>query len=74
VLLLPLLLAGVASALLWKWIGDLRPYVLVQFYPMMALPLLMLLFPPRYTGVAGLWGMIALYGVAKALELARSGR
>jgi hypothetical protein len=54
----------------WKWTGDLRPYVLVQFYPMMALPLLLLLFPPRYTGGAALWGMMALYVVAKALELA----
>jgi hypothetical protein len=60
----------VASVLLWKWTGDLRPYVLVQFYPMLAVPLLLLLFPPRYTGAAGLWGMIALYVVAKALELA----
>jgi len=69
-LLLPLLAIGVASALFWKWTGDLRPYVLVQFYPMLALPLMIVTCPPRYTGSGGYWGMIALYGAAKVLELA----
>jgi hypothetical protein len=72
-LLPPLLAIGVVSALLWKWTGDLRPYVLVQFYPMLALPLLLLTCPPRYTGAAAFWAMISLYGVAKLLELADAG-
>ncbi|MEO7650009.1 MAG: hypothetical protein ABIZ80_06045, partial [Bryobacteraceae bacterium] len=48
---------------------DLRLYALVQFYPMLAVPLMLLLFPPRYTGVAGVWGMIGFYVLAKVLEL-----
>ncbi len=67
-LLLPLLLLGVASVLYWRTTGDLRPYIVVQFYPMLALPLMLLSFPPRYTGVAGIWAMIGFYGLAKLFE------
>jgi hypothetical protein len=66
--LFPLLLIGAASVFYWRATGDLRPYVVVQFYPMIALPLMLLLFPARYTGVAGIWAMIGLYGVAKLFE------
>lgn len=68
-LLFPLLLLGVASVLYWRATGDLRPYIVVQFYPMVALPLMLLLFPPRYTGSEGIWAMIGLYGLAKIFEL-----
>ena len=68
-LLLPLVLIGVASVVWWKFSGDLRLYVVVQFYPMLALPLMLILFPPRYTGAAGIWAMIGLYALAKVLEL-----
>src|SRR5690348_8520096 len=68
-LLFPLLVLGIASVLYWKISGDLRPYVFVQFYPVVALPFMFLLFPARYTGAAWLWGMIGLYGLAKLFEL-----
>jgi hypothetical protein len=68
VLLFPLLALGVASVLYWRFSGDLRLYVLVQYYAVLALPLLLLLYPPRYTGTAGLVAMIALYGLALALD------
>ena len=68
-LLLPLLAIGVTSVVWWKFSGDLRLYVVVQFYPMLALPLMLVLFPPRYTGAAGVWSMIGLYALAKILEL-----
>jgi hypothetical protein len=71
-LLAPLLVLGVASLLYWKASGDLRLYVLVQFYPMLALPLMLAWFPPRYTGAGGTWAMIGFYVLAKALELADS--
>ncbi|HYL76100.1 MAG TPA: ceramidase domain-containing protein [Bryobacteraceae bacterium] len=67
-LLFPLLLLGVASVWCWHVSGDLRPYIVVQFYPMIALPLMLLLFPPRYSGAAGLWAMIGFYGLAKIFE------
>jgi len=35
---------------------------------MLALPLMLLLFPPRYTGSAAIWAMIGLYGLAKLFE------
>src|SRR5262249_16650233 len=49
-LLWPLLATGLFSLLLWRWTGDLRLYGWVQFFPCLALLLLLLLFPPKYTG------------------------
>jgi hypothetical protein len=69
-LLWPLLATGIFSLLLWRWTGDLRLYGWVQFFPVVALPLLLLLFPPRYTGTF-YWIIAALlYAVAKLFELA----
>ena len=48
--------------------GDLRAYGLVQFYPVAALPPMVGLFPPRYTGTRGLWAMVGFYVLAKVLE------
>lgn len=74
-MLIPLTIVGGGSVLYWGWTesqghGDLRPYLLVQFFPLLALPLLLMLFSPRYTGTADLVGSLACYVVAKALELA----
>lgn len=68
-LLLPLIALGVFSVLNWRLTGDLRLYGAVQFFPMLALPLLLLLCPARYIGQRGIWWMIGLYVVAKLLEL-----
>ena len=64
---------GVLSVVLWRageaaGHGDLRLYGLVQFYPMLAIPLMLLLFPPRYTRTADLWGVVAWYAGAKVFE------
>ncbi|MBI4875973.1 MAG: alkaline phytoceramidase [Acidobacteria bacterium] len=67
-LLFPLLAAGVASVLYWRVADDLRLYALVHFYAVGALPLILILFPPRYSGSAGIVAMIALYGLALALD------
>lgn len=67
--LFPLITVGAASAVYWRFSGDLRPYVLVQFLPMFALPVMLVLLPPRYTGTGGTVGMIGFYMVAKILEL-----
>ncbi|WP_321477331.1 hypothetical protein [uncultured Paludibaculum sp.] len=66
--LAPLIALGVFSVLNWRWTGDLRLYGAVQFFPMVALPLLLMLCPPRYSRQSGIWWMIALYVVAKLLE------
>lgn len=73
--LFPLVAAGIGSVWYWRLTelggrGDLRPYIIVQFYPMVAIPLIMLLFPSRYTRSADLLGAAAIYGVAKAFEAA----
>jgi hypothetical protein len=73
-----LLLAGIGSVLYWhstelRGVGDLRPYVMVQFFPLVIVPLIMLLFPSRYTRGGDLVGAAALYGVAKTLEMADAG-
>jgi len=68
ILLWPLVAVGVFSLLLWRWTGDLRLYGWVQFFPCIALPLLFLLFPPKYTGTS-YWIIAAvLYAFAKLFE------
>jgi hypothetical protein len=54
--------------------GDLRPYVFIQFLPMLLIPaaLLLNLQPesPRALPASAWWTALALYGLAKALEAA----
>ncbi|MBI2544392.1 MAG: alkaline phytoceramidase, partial [Candidatus Rokubacteria bacterium] len=49
--------------------GALRLYGLVQFFPLVAIPLMLLLFSPRYTRGADLVGALAWYALAKIFEL-----
>lgn len=74
-LLAPLVALGVGSVLYWhagetRGHGDLRLYGLVQFYPMLAIPLMIALFPARYTGTRDLGVTVAFYAVAKVFEVA----
>jgi hypothetical protein len=50
--------------------GDLRLYALVQFYPIVAVPLLLWWRPARYTRGGDLLAAAATYAVAKVPELA----
>jgi hypothetical protein len=72
-LLWPLLVVGAASAIYWhlgeqRGVGDLRPYGLVQFGSMVLIPLMLALFPARYTGTGDLVTSIAWYALAKVFE------
>ena len=67
-LLFPLLALGAVSVLWWRFSDDLRLYGVVQFYPMLAIPLMLILFPPRYTSADGIYAMIGFYSLAKILE------
>ncbi len=72
-LLWPLLIAGIGSVFYWHWsesigAGDLRPYGLVQFLPMLLIPLILVFFKSSETGKSIYWGMIAFYVLAKVLE------
>ena len=73
-LLAPLVVAGLGSVLWWhggevRGHGDLRPYALVQFYPLVAVPLMLYLFEPRYTLGGAVLATVAVYGLAKVFEL-----
>lgn len=73
-LLGPLVALGIASVLAWsaserRGAGDLRLYALVQFYPMLAIPVTAWLLPSRYTRGWDLVGVVACYGLAKVFEL-----
>ncbi|MBI4384437.1 MAG: alkaline phytoceramidase [Nitrospinae bacterium] len=72
-LLPPLLCAGITSVVYWSYtelrgLGDLRPYALAQFLPMLAIPMMCLLFPPRYTGTRYLVLALVWYALAKVFE------
>ena len=72
-LFVPLLMLGIASVVYWhvselKGHGDLRAYVLVQFLPVLLMPLILLLFDSRLNGNKYIWGIIAAYAVSKLLE------
>lgn len=68
--LLPLLVAaGLGSATYWGWsetrgMSDLRPYLLMQLYPILLIPLLLRLYPPRYSGDRTILAVIGLYLLA----------
>jgi hypothetical protein len=71
--LIPLLVVGVASVAYWHVTeqsgqGDLRFYALVQFLPIVLIPIMLWLFPARYSGARYLVEMISWYAVAKVLE------
>jgi hypothetical protein len=72
-LLWPLIVLGAASVVLWRLTenagrGDVRLYGVVEFYPLVAIPLLLLLFPPRYTGTSFLVSMAGVYVSALLFE------
>jgi len=70
----PLLILGVASVFYWAWtertgVGDLRPYGVVQFLPMLLIPVMLLTFPGSAGTARALWCTLALYVAAKVCEL-----
>jgi hypothetical protein len=74
--LFPLVGVGVGSVLYWHWSelhgrGDLRWYGLVQFYPMVLIPLLIWLYwsPAHKPAIRSLAWVVAWYVVAKILEV-----
>ena len=68
-----LILGGAGSVLYWSYTealgrGDLRPYALVHFFPVVAFPFFLLFFPARYTRSGYLWGVLAWYGLSRVCE------
>lgn len=68
-----LILFGVFSVVYWhvtelNGAGDLRLYILVQFLPMVLIPLFLLLCRGRSTNRAGYWLLLLWYAIAKVCE------
>lgn len=72
--LLPLLVIfGIFSVIYWLLTeqaghGDLRPYAIVQFFPMLAIPLICILFAPRRLDARYLVPIVGFYALAKIPE------
>jgi hypothetical protein len=72
--LAPLLVAGVASVLYWRWSGlsgaeNILPYAIVQYGGIAAIVALAALFPSRYTRGADVLIAVAIYAIAKLAEV-----
>lgn len=72
-LLWPLVALGISSIAWWIHTelagqGDLRPYALVQFLPMLLVPLILLLSKSGSLSTALLWKSLGAYGAAKLAE------
>jgi hypothetical protein len=73
-LALPVLIAAALGSVIWWHVtesqgrGDLRPYALVQFYPLVAVPAMLWLCTPRYTIGTALIAAVAVYAAAKGFE------
>lgn len=67
-LLVPAIVLGLASVGWWRYADDLRLYVWVQGAPLLAVSLVLLLFPPRYTGRVYLLYGLGFYLLAKVAE------
>lgn len=69
----PLIAFGVFSIFYWNYTesngeGDLRLYILVQFLPLLLIPLILLFFTPRFTHTSGYWLLWCAYIFAKVFE------
>ena len=72
-MLIPLLIIGAGSVAYWavteeRGAGDLRPYAIVQFLPMLLIPLILLMYRSVYDNVDFLWFVIVLYALSKLFE------
>jgi hypothetical protein len=72
-LLIPLLLIGYASVEYWaltesRGVGDLRPYAVVQFFPMVLILFFLLTRKPAIGASKYYWFMLLFYVLAKIFE------
>jgi hypothetical protein len=73
IMLIPLLVLGCGSVLYWYWSeqsgsGDLRPYALVQFLPIVLIPFIVITYQSRFTRTKDLYIVLLLYLFAKLTE------
>lgn len=63
-----LMLGGALSIGFWVFRGDLRPYVLVQFMPMLIIPLACWLLPGHFDKTKFIYKALIWYALSKAYE------
>lgn len=68
ILLAPALVLGAASVIYWHYADDLRLYVLVQFLPLLLLPVLLFLYPGARCERGWLLAALAVYLLSKLAE------
>ena len=73
ILFVPLICAGITSVIYWyvsetQGQGDLRLYALVQFYPLLIIPVVLMFFKSGYTQVYYYWILLSVYGLSKVFE------
>lgn len=71
--LIPLLVLGALSVEYWAFtetrgVGDLRPYAVFQFVPMLLIPFIMILHQPIFDDVGYFWMMLLFYVLSKVSE------
>lgn len=72
--LVPFVFIGVGSVIYWRLgaqsgHGDLRPYIIVQFYSLLAVVLVAAFFPSRYTRTRDIFVSAGIYALAKLVEI-----
>jgi hypothetical protein len=72
-LLAPTILVGISSVLYWSVTesigeGDLRIYALVQFLPMLVIPVILICFRSSFSKAAAYWWLLTAYVAAKLFE------
>jgi len=67
-LLAPALALGIASVIYWHYTDDLRLYVLVQFLPLLLLPVIQFLYKCPYSDRGLLLLALAIYALSKLAE------
>jgi len=70
ILLVPMLLLGFSSVVYWHWSDDLRFYIWVQTVSLLIIPIVMILYRPRYSHQWLLLAGLGWYALAKVAELA----
>ena len=70
---IPILLFGIFSVGYWHYTeqqgqGDLRIYGLVQFLPILLIPLILIMFPSRFPDTRYYWYLLGFYVLAKVFE------
>ncbi len=72
-LLVPALMVGLGAVIYWhiteaRGVGDLRPYGLVQFLPLVLIPLILAMFQSKLSKSGYIWVVLGAYVASKIAE------